>query len=259
MGQKLRDDKIGTLSGGSSITMAASSSSPAYLTLGGQQYRVTSNVSIAVGSPSSNTLYFIYAYLSGGNVALDINSSVPSVYLTANSGRKLVGAFYSTGTASPGFGSFVNITGVPESNFFDYTPTSGWNTNVTHSGSKKRVGDSFEYIMRISVTGTPNANNITFNIPDTMDIAKVPGGGHPYTNFGIVSMQSAGTSYAACMVGVNSSTNLSVWGLRQPAASAHDYTIMTNTIPATFINGDFVQVRVTLPIVGLTNTQLVDL
>lgn len=269
MAQRLVADKINTLThSAGSITLNASASNNAWLTIGGQQYRLTSSISRAISADVTMTaaaLYMIYVVRNAGVTELRISSNFNSIGPAGFLSWKLVGAFYSNGVSpTVAFGSFVNIEGVPESGTFDYTPTSGWNTNVTHFGTKKRIGDTWEYLMRVVCSGTPNINNITFNLPatDIIDTPRLVGGTHSYTNHGIVSMQAAGTSYAAGLVGINSTSNLSVWMMRGPAANAHDYTIPStnNGVPAgPFGAGDFVQVKVTLPIVGLNNTPLKDL
>ncbi len=118
MGQKYKDDKIGTLShNAGTITLTASR-----LTIGGQQY-TTGSLQHVLGTMASSTLYMLYVVLSGGTPTLvkstNFNSSGPAGFTS----WKLVGAMYSNGITTPVFGSFVNIDGKPCSDFIDYTFT----------------------------------------------------------------------------------------------------------------------------------------
>lgn len=113
MAQKLRDDKIGTITQSSGIiTMAASAGSPAWLTIGGQQYKVTSALNLTIPTLTANTLYMVYAVQTSGVVSLVQSTNVNSVGPAGFLSWKLVSAYYSDGNLS--FGSFVNITGIPK-------------------------------------------------------------------------------------------------------------------------------------------------
>lgn len=130
MGQKLRDDKLGTIQHNSgSIQMLASTTSPAYITIGGQQYKITSTLSRLISSDVTmvaNTRYQVFAVVNSGSVELRIslneNSQGPSGFLR----WKLIGSFYANGRAPIAFGSFVNIVGVPKTSLVD-----GGNLNIT--------------------------------------------------------------------------------------------------------------------------------
>jgi len=110
MAQKLRDDKIGTLShSGGIITLSASTSSITWLTIGGQQYKVTSSLSRTIVTDVTLTLqnlYHVYAVISGGSVVLRISTNVNSVGPSGFASWKLIGAFY-TNTAAA-FSDFVS-------------------------------------------------------------------------------------------------------------------------------------------------------
>jgi len=111
MGQKLYTDKISQLTHSAGNILLASG---AILTIGGQQYVTTSQLSVALPALTANTLYMVYAVVSGGVPALVISQNVNSVGPAGQSAWKLVGALYSDGNPSVGFGAFVNITGTPK-------------------------------------------------------------------------------------------------------------------------------------------------
>lgn len=110
MGQKLREDKIGNLShNAGDIAMSASSGSPAWLSIGGQQYRITSNLVRTITTDVTLTLqnlYYVYAVISGGIPVIRISTNVNSVGPSGFSSWLLIGAFY-TNTAAA-FNHFVS-------------------------------------------------------------------------------------------------------------------------------------------------------
>lgn len=122
MAQKLRDDKIGSLTGGASITMAASSASPAWLTIGGQQYRITTSLAVTTVISSANTRYQVYAVLSGGVPVLVISANQNSVGPAGYTSWKLVASYYTNGSSPVAFGSFVNIEGAPSTGLVPFVP-----------------------------------------------------------------------------------------------------------------------------------------
>lgn len=99
MAQKLFNDKIGTATHSTGVISLAASK----LTIGGQQYITTSSVSRTITNDvtlAANTLYMVYAVISGGAVALRISTNVNSVGPAGFSSWKLVGAFDTDGTAA---------------------------------------------------------------------------------------------------------------------------------------------------------------
>lgn len=126
MGQILQSDKTGVLSHSAGvITLTASSASPAWLTIGGQQYRVTSSLSRTIATDvaiAANTLYMIYAVLNSGVVEMRITTAVNSVGPSGFTSWKLIGAFQANGLTSVAFGSFVNIDGPPRFGPVAFTP-----------------------------------------------------------------------------------------------------------------------------------------
>lgn len=113
--QKLRSDRIGTLTESAGIiTLASTAARPSFFTIGGQQYKVTSNLTYTEATHTAVTLYYIYAVLSSGVVTLVRSTNVNSVGPAGFSAWKLVGAYYSDGLGGLGFGSFVSITGIPQ-------------------------------------------------------------------------------------------------------------------------------------------------
>jgi hypothetical protein len=126
MGQILQADKIGTMSQSAGIvTMAASSSVPSYLTIGGQQYQITASLTRTITSDVTLTLqnlYHVYAVVSAGVVVLRISTNLNSVGPAGFTSWKLVGAFY-TDTAAA-FNAFVSTKSITPSTTVTVTSTS---------------------------------------------------------------------------------------------------------------------------------------
>lgn len=108
MGQKLREDKIGAFSeSGGTITMTASTPSPAWLTIGGQQYKITASLSRTISTDvamSTNTPYYVYAIVSSGTVQLRVSANNNDVGPSGFNSWKLLNTF--TSNSSSLFGAF---------------------------------------------------------------------------------------------------------------------------------------------------------
>lgn len=188
MGQKLRDDKIGSLSHSSGvITMAASTSVPAWLTIGGQQYKITSNIARTIATDvtlAAHTLYMVYAVRNSGNIELRITTNVNSIGPVGFLGWKLIGAFYSNNLVSIGFGGFVNIDGVPESEWWVANSAIGSSFLTGSSGNPsygtvqvniyklKRVGDHIvgQWDYRQNAAGTTGSGAYYIKQPFQADL-----------------------------------------------------------------------------------------
>lgn len=118
MGSKLREDFIGALSHSSGVI----SLGPTLITIRGQQYYALAS-SLNISGLTANTLYFVYAVPLGSSFSLQYSTSIPSVYRIGVPQSALVGAFYSNNFTTPAFAAFVNIDGVPR--------TEWWATNNT--------------------------------------------------------------------------------------------------------------------------------
>lgn len=160
-------EKIGTLTNlGASVQLG-----PSLLTIGGQQYRTTTNLTVAYPAMTANTRYFIYAVQTAGVVSIVISTNVNSVGPSGVSAWKLVGAFYSNGiTGNIAFGSFVNIEGVPVSqNVILFTPSGTLTTNTTYTGQYQINGRFANIQYLLSYTGLPTpGSQIFINMPTNL-------------------------------------------------------------------------------------------
>jgi hypothetical protein len=173
MSQVLRPDKIGQLThSAGNIIMAASAASPAYLTVGGRQFTITSNLSVALPSMTANTRYQVFAVQSGGVVSLAISQNENSVGPAGFLSWKLVGSLYSNGLVSVGFGSFVNIKGVPSTVDIPFTFTMSTGSWSVLTGHWSRVGETI--ICRMNGTNTAAGSGIySASLPFNVNNSKV--------------------------------------------------------------------------------------
>src|SRR5438067_1862472 len=111
MGQILRPDLIKPMVKDSSTQIRLPAGS--WLTIGGQQYNPTSDLTLTLGTLVASTLYMVYAVVSGGVVSLTYSTNMNSVGPAGYLAWKLVGSFYAS--TVPDFGSFCNIDGIPSS------------------------------------------------------------------------------------------------------------------------------------------------
>ncbi len=284
MGQKLRDDKIGALSHGSGIiTMSASSSIPVYLTIGGQQFKLTSSIARTISTDVTlvaHNLYMIYAVRNSGNTELRISSNVNSVGPSGFASWKLVGAFYANST--PAFGVFVNITGVPETGLWaagtvTLTDTAGTATKggspfvdriwIRRSGN--RIYQEFEY--RQTTSGNAGGGQYLITLPGfTVDQTFVTPNTGSYIGAGGAGLTFSTLGYGEITdgSGINAKMLCQLYtGGTQFRAWLHQ--ISTTGVPVVggwganffaFSNATLTwSCKVDFPAVGLTNTQLVDL
>jgi hypothetical protein len=142
--------------------------------------------------------------------------------------------------------------GAMVSDWVSFTPTSSWVSNATHTGKKRRIGDSIEYDITIVLTGAPTSATLVVTIPDTIDTTKLS---HTtLSNYNIVgecTIFDAGTAtYTSSQIAGNSTTGL------QPVYDTGAGTIasITQAAPITFASGDVVRLKTwAIPIVGLSS------
>lgn len=166
MGQKIFEDKIGQLThSAGNIYMAASSASPARLTIGGRQYKITSQLSVALPSMTANTRYQVFAVQSGGVVSLVISQNENSVGPAGYTSWKLVGSLYADGMSPVAFGSFLDIKNVPTSGWISDLPsTQGFGALSTPSFRWKRMGDTLFREATFGATA-PAGSEARVNLP----------------------------------------------------------------------------------------------
>lgn len=180
----------------------------------GKFYQQTTDLTINLTSLAANTLYMVYAVLSGGVITgLTYSTNVNSVGPVGASGWKLIGAFYADGSASPVFGSLVNIQGSPISNWMNCVVTFTGSAGPTLISSNcRRIGDSHEFQVDYQFTSSATVNETNIVIPASIpfDGSKEPNnsvrtacGDGLYRNTGTGAIQSGTVHYATNVTGNN--------------------------------------------------------
>lgn len=148
----------------------------------------------------------------------------------------------------------ITTAGLSGSDWVSFTPTGGWTTNTTYTGKWRRVGDSMEVQVFVSLSGAPNAANLTINLPSgySIDTSKLSSGtgsqGHGY---GIIS--DTGTRTYDCTPTYASTTSVTIQDLDDTVAS----NVVSNTSPFTFVASDFIDVKFIVPILGWSSNLLI--
>ena len=133
-----------------------------------------------------------------------------------------------------------------------WTPTGSWSTNTTYTGAWSRVGDKLFGSFNLALAGAPTSASLMINLPAglTIDTTKMPGFTAGATKAGIVNISAAGSQYVGD-VRYNSTTSVSI-RYYNSAGSGSPVTTgnVTQSLPNTFANADFVNGTFVLPIVG---------
>jgi len=258
MGQKIFDDKIGTLShSGGNITMAASPSSPSYLVIGGQQYTITANLVVALPTLAANQRYQVFAVQTAGVVSIVISTNENSIGPVGYNSWKLIGSLYANGNLSVAFGSFVNIEGSPATATpISFTPTGGWSGgNVTYTGRWKRNAGEMMMEFSVALTGAPTGTLLTVNIPSNITIDSANKLSSVYGEGRI--NKSATNSSGTGQVWGNNSTSISTRYLR--LSGIYDFPRVDTTSPHTWGTNDSFDGEAKFPVVSWNSTPIKDL
>jgi len=148
----------------------------------------------------------------------------------------------------------VNI-GPVVTDFQVFTGTSSWTTGTLYSW-EKRIGDSANYRFYLSLSGTPSGN-LTFNLPSgrSVDSTKILGVGSDTTVVGRFRIIRQGTNIWNGDVILTALTG-TAFALRFSTSAGAtspvpNNSIVSNTSPASFVSGDFVEVEIyNVPISG---------
>jgi hypothetical protein len=136
-----------------------------------------------------------------------------------------------------------------------FTPTGGWNTNVTYTGSWWREGNHLCVEGHIACTGAPNAVDASINIPNslTIDTALLSATSHPLSFGTCVYFDATGGTGSGLFTGevlYLSSTTVQLYGNEDNSATNNDLRKVTATDPVSFINTDKLWFEFKVPISG---------
>jgi hypothetical protein len=144
--------------------------------------------------------------------------------------------------------------GAPVTDWVTWTPTGSWTTNTTYTGQYRRVGDSLEANIKITLSGAPNSATLTINIPSglTIDTTKLADTSSPNPIVGIARLRDAtGSGSIDGSFGYNTPTALSILNL---ISGSHAETSTNQTTPMVWASGDTVNGFFRVPILGWSST-----
>lgn len=145
------------------------------------------------------------------------------------------------------------VYGTPVTDWVSYTTgcSGAWVTNTTYSCKKRRVGDEYEYMVKVLLSGAPNATGLIINLPDTIDTTKLTSTTQYASAFeSSGNALDAGVGGFAAKVLYYTSTQVAITN----AATSVSQAIFTNLVPFTFATSDEINVRFTLPIQGWSSS-----
>lgn len=150
-------------------------------------------------------------------------------------------------------GPQITNTGAPVTDWASFTPTGSWTTNTTYTGQWRRVGDSMDLDVFISLSGAPTSATLTVNIPfgASIDTTKLSAGTSQSQANG-ESFISASSSYIAVVPTYNTATNIRI----VYASSIGALGVVTQSTPITFGTGNSIHFTARFPIVGWSSNVL---
>lgn len=227
------------------------------ITIGGQQYRTASlfrTISADV-TLLENTLYMVFAVVSGGVVSLRISSNFNSVGPVGFTAWQLVGAFYSDGASL--LGSFLNPNTEPETEWISFTSPLQNFTVSSQNCRWKRLGEDiftrFFFALNAAPTGT-----IYFRQPVNIPIFN--GAKFDYTsNDGHLGTATANPGVAQNYQGHLQPSSLDGRWRIVGDGGANEWS-SSGAVPFAWASGNrFSATTYPIPIVGWLNTPLKDL
>jgi len=148
--------------------------------------------------------------------------------------------------------------GMPATDWQSYVPTGSWSTNTTYAGKWRRVGDSAEYDIKITLSGAPTSASLAVNLNPghVIDTAKMSYGAS--TNYNLGELQILDSSGGNTWQGkVRYSDTVSIGAVFMSVTGSEvDVSTVNSTSPITFASGDTVYLRFKLPILGWSSSVL---
>lgn len=225
--------------------------------LGGKFYQQSTELTVNLTGLSANTLYMVYAVISGNLITnITYSTNFNTVGPAGATAWKLIGAFYSSGAST--FGSLVNIEGVPTSDIIPYTPSissqSGTITNSIPAGYWKRMGESSLISFAITFSGSSGTWSrpyISFPSGIVIDTVKSA------TSTQNAVIQTSGTPYFDIYCQYDSPTLMRLFASQ--AVLGGPFSDITQASPVAINTTTGIVGTFSGPIVGWTNTPLKDL
>lgn len=172
------------------------------------------------------------------------STSYRLIFFIATTNASAWDAFIDNVIVGPGFAS----QGAAIGGWTDFTPTGSWTSNVTYAGKYRRVGDSLEASLVVTLSGTTTAADFNLDIPLglTIDESRLPSTTNLESQVGTASANNSGVANTVGVVAYRSSdAKLYVIGDTGNSLSSANWS---NTQPFTFNTGDLLRINFNIPI-----------
>jgi hypothetical protein len=148
--------------------------------------------------------------------------------------------------------NWVIVDHKTETDYLAVTVTGAWSANTTYTAFEKRKGNMAHYDVLIALAGAPTSATLSVNLPSgrVIDTAKLAStGDSAIIEGGQVSIRDVGVAINAGHILYNN--NSSVLPVVFNAASTYVAAVaITQAVPITFGNTDYINLKFAVPIVG---------
>lgn len=147
-----------------------------------------------------------------------------------------------------------------------FTPTGSWTTNTTYTGKYRRAGDNLEMMVRVALSGAPNATVLDINLPsgltiDTTKINSTTAGSLNIMPNGRARLWDDGVATYLGELQYRTTTAFRVvyFGTSGSTATLTETNAVSNVSPITWGNLDSIEVIASIPISQWSsNVQMAD-
>lgn len=220
---------------------------------------------------SASQTWAVSVYQGSTRIALSTDSSSVSTLIAGATGQKFT-AYLDTDSSTSYTVNFTRTAGAGTTNLVftnliigpgiqpqgavvgewqTFTPTGSWVTNTTYTGRYRRVGDTVECDVKVTVSGAPTATTLTVNMPtgmtiDTTKLAAIDYAGEvPVVGYGL--LEDAGTKTLLTRVAYNATTRVQPLYFTDNGAQ-QSWAGINATSPITFASGDCLQLHFSVPV-----------
>lgn len=215
------------------------------------------------------------AYLTVFNASAEIIPSTSRATLNAATGTKTVKVYFTCPSSGSlklrvqstaaaviayfdelhlGLADNKAVPGIGDWQAYTNSCSGSWTTNTTYSCLKRRVGDTYEYDIRVSTSGAPNAAQLFVNIPETIDANKLTFPTGDQFSMGVVTILDGGVANYSGLVGYTGANSVRASFLNV-GGSVGAPNAISSTTPITFGASDVVHLKFSAPVVGLSPSE----
>lgn len=130
-----------------------------------------------------------------------------------------------------------------------FTPTGTWSTNTTYAGFERRVGDTLEFQILITLAGAPNSVQLTLGVPGSRTVNEsklISSTSQSIIGYGWLG--DAGTGQGLVIMRYDKATDVII--VQAHSSSSASVVTVTQAAPITFAINDNLSLVGYLPISG---------